>query len=61
MKHPPFVSYDFNLGVIFESAGERFQRKPTLRALAKDGTIWETVEDNNGVWRPWSLLGEATE
>ena len=61
MKHPPFISYDFHPGSVVEFAGVKTRRKPTIRALAKNGTIWETFEGNDAKWRPWALVGEASE
>ena len=60
MKHPPFVSYDFQRAHSVQFGNDTTRYKPTMRALAKDGTIWETFEGANGKWKPWERVGEVT-
>jgi hypothetical protein len=59
VSHPPFVSYDFQPAYVYEFGTNSIRYFPSMRALAKDGTIWETHQSDSDVWRPWRKVGEA--
>ena len=59
MTHPPFVSYDFQPAHVVTHGPIQIKFSSTMRALAKDGTIWETFEGPNAKWQPWEKVGEV--
>lgn len=55
-KVPPFISYDYCPQNVAQVGSETRFRKPSIRALAKDGTIWETFLRNDDTWAPWQQI-----
>jgi hypothetical protein len=56
-KVPPFISYDYQPRYVTIFGEKTIMRHPSIRALAKDGTIWETSENENGQWHAWRKIG----
>jgi hypothetical protein len=52
-KVPPFVSYDYQPSYVAEFNGTKRLVHASIRALGKDGTIWENFEDANCRWQGW--------
>ena len=57
MTAPQFVSYDFQPSHVVVYGDTLMLHKPSLRALAKDGTIWETYQRKDDSWNEWRKVG----